>query len=222
VATVVAVVAGLAVAAVLCHLQLIHVRRVRRERHRLFADVQHVLDDPVVHRDGLGYPVVTGSYRGHPVRLQPVVDTLTLRKLPALWLLVTQARRLEVGAPIDVLLRPSGSEFFSPNAEFAHELQPPDWLPRPVRIASPGGTPARSTLDRLAPLLRDPRTKEVFVSAAGIRVARQLTEGAQGPYRSARRADFGSVRLVPEGLHRLLETITEVADVLTDGEVLSR
>jgi len=222
VSTVLVVLTGLAVAAVLGYIQLIHVRRVRRQRHQLVIDVQYVLDEAVVHRDGLGYPMITGTYRGHPVRLQPVVDTLTLRKLPSLWLLVTQQRRLDVEAPIDVMLRPSGAEFFSPNAGFGHELQPPDWLPRPVRIASPDRTPARSTLEHLAPLLRDPRTKEVLISAAGIRVVRQLAEGAQGPYRSTRRADFGSVRIVPEGLRHLLDAVTEVGDVLAAGEVRTR
>ncbi|WP_219417006.1 hypothetical protein [Pseudonocardia nigra] len=216
------VIAALAAVAALCHLQVSHLRRVRRERRALFADVQDVLDDAVVHQDGLGYPALSGTYRGHPVRLRVVVDTLTLRKLPALWLLITQVRRLDVEEPIDVLLRPSGAEFFSPNAEFAHELPPPDWLPRPARIASPRSTSALPAVEHLAPLLRDPRTKEVLVSGDGVRVVRQLAEGAQGPYRTARRPDFGPVRLLPDGLCHLLDTISDAGDVLAGGEVRSR
>jgi hypothetical protein len=220
-ATALVVIAALAAVAALFHLQRSHVRRVRRERRALFAEVQDVLDDAVVHQDGIGYPAVSGTYRGHPIRMQVVVDTLTLRKLPALWLLVTQVRRLDLEAPIDVLLRPSGAEFFSPNAEFAHELPPPDWLPRPARVASPRpSTPP--AVERLAPLLQDPRTKEVLLSGEGIRVVRQLAEGAQGPYRTTRRPDFGPIRLVPDGLRQLLDTISEAGDVLTDDEVHAR
>ncbi|WP_214366822.1 hypothetical protein [Pseudonocardia sp. H11422] len=218
--TLFAMFAGLAAAAALCCLQLVHVRRVRCERRQLFADVAHLLGDSQLHPDGLGYPVLTGTYRGHPVRLRPIVDTVTLRKLPSLWLLVTQQRRLDVGAPLDVLVRPSGWEFFSPNATFGHELEAPAGFPSHVRIASPAPTGAPApVLAQLGPLVRDPRTKEVLVGAGGVRVTRQLAEGAQSPYRSTRRADFGHVRIVPEDLRGLLDTMTGIGDALAGAGV---
>jgi hypothetical protein len=213
------VVAGLVAAAALWRIQLVHIRRVRRERQQLLDGVQHVLDGARVRRDGLGYPLLTGSYRGHPVRIELLVDTLALRKLPVLWLVVTQQRQLALGSPVDVLARPSGTEFFSPNAAFVHELAPPEGFPAHVRAASPGPDPAEATLERLAPLVCDERTKEVLATNAGVRVVRLLAEGAQGPYRSTRRADFGAVRIVPEGLCRLLDTVTDVGDALAGERV---
>ena len=207
-------------AATLWRIQLAHVRRLRHERRQLFDDVQDVLDDVHVHGDG-AYPALTGTYRGHPVRLEPVVDTLGLRKLPALWLVVTQQRRLGVDVPVDVLVRPSGTEYFSPNAGYAHELRPPDGFPAHVRVASPEPGVARGTIERLAPLVCDPRTKDVLVSANGVRVVRMLAEAAQGPYRTSRTAEFGVVRIAPDGLRRLLDVVTGVGDTLAGDPVVA-
>jgi hypothetical protein len=215
---------GLAVlvaAVALVRIQVLHARRVRRERGQLFDRVHDVIDDARIEHDGLGYPVLTGWYRGHRIRLKPVVDTLVLRKLPSLWLIVTEQRRLDVGAPLDVLARPTGAEFFSPNATFAHDLEPPLGFPGHVRIATPD--PARapsSVLREIGPLFDDPRTKEVLVTAWGVRLVHQLAEGAQAPYRSTRRADFGPVQIVPNGLRDLLHTVTAIGDALADGRVM--
>ncbi|MHA6794978.1 hypothetical protein ACVGVM_15915 [Pseudonocardia bannensis] len=219
--TTLVVLAALAAIGVLARLQLSHVRRERRERGSLFDDAGHLLDAARVHREGLGYPVLTGTYRGHPVRLEPVVEALALRKLPVLWLLVTQHRELDVGAPLDILTRPSGTEFFSPNAGFAHELERPAGFPSHVRIASPdpAAAPAPGALEFLAPLLHDPRTKDVLLTAGGVRVVRRLAEGAQGPYRTARRADFGPVQIRPDGLRELLDTVSGIGDLLAVGRV---
>jgi hypothetical protein len=212
--------AGLAAVAVLARLQLTHVRRERRERDRLFDDVVHLLDASRVHREGLAFPVLTGTYHSHPVTLEPVVDTLALRKLPALWLFVTQHRELDVGAPLDILTRPSGTEYFSPNAGFAHELAPPDGFPSHVRIASPDPVaPAPRALEHLGPLACAPRTKEILLTAGGVRVVRRLAEGAQAPYRTARNADFGPLRIRSDGMRELLDAVTEIGDLLAVGRV---
>jgi hypothetical protein len=215
--TLVLVVAALA-AATLWRIQLAHVRRLRHERRQLFAEVHGVLDEVRVHGDG-AYPTLIGTYRGYQVRLEPVVDTLGLRKLPSLWLVVTQQRRLDLDVPVDVLVRPSGTEYFSPNAGFAHELGPPDGFPAHVRVASPGPGPTAGSIECLAPLVCDPRTKDVLVSANGVRVVRMLAEAAQGPYRTARTAEFGVVRIAPDGLRRLLDVVTGVGDALAADPV---
>lgn len=211
--------AVLAAGAALFRIHLIHAQRVRRERGRLFDRVSDVVEDVQISHNGPGYPTLTGVYRGHPVRLEPVVDTLVLRKLPSLWLLVTLQRRLDVAAPLDILTRPSGAEFFSPNATFRHELKPPAGYLGHVRIATPdpAGAPS-SVLRDLSPVVNDPRTKEVLISAGGVRLVHRLAEAAQGPYRSTRRADFGSVQIVPDGLRDLLDYISEIGDGLArDG-----
>ncbi|WP_028920805.1 hypothetical protein [Pseudonocardia acaciae] len=184
-------------------------------RRRLFDDVLGVVEHARIEAGAGYYPVLTGWFRGYPVRLEAVVDTLALRRLPELWLLVTQGRRLDVGAPLDVLARPTGTEFFSPNGGYPHELPRPEAIRTHVRIATPDPSRAPvSVLDGLGPLLDDPRTKEVLVSAGGIRLVHRLAEGAQGPYRSLRRADFGDVRVGADRLRSLLDAVAGIGDTL--------
>lgn len=212
------VVAGIVVIGLLllCALQVRHVRRVREDRARLFDDVAGLLDDVRRHHDGLAYPVLTGSRHGRPVRLTPVADALTLRKLPVLWLVVEQRRELDVAAPLDILLRPTGTEFFSPNSEFAGECPRADWLPGEVRIASPrpDEAPPVSMFEPYRGFLSDHRAKELCVTERGVRLVWRIGEGAQAPYRSTRRADFGPVRVLASELETILVTLTGVGDAL--------
>ncbi len=215
--TVMLVVGVVLAAAVFGVVELRHVRSVRRGRRQLFDRVEHLFDEVRVDQDGLGFPVLTGSYRGHPVRLEPVVDALAFRKLPVLWLLLTHHRPLAVDAPLDMLLRPVGTEFFSPNAGFDHEQRPEPGFPSHVRIASPDlqHAPPLSVFEPYLPLLRDSRTKELYVTARGVRLVHQLAEGRQPHYRSTRRADFGPpVMVTPAQLRPVLETLTDIGDVL--------
>lgn len=196
--------------------QLRHIRRVRQERSRIFELVINVVDDAVVRPDGLGFPVLTGSWHGHPIRLEPIVDALTLRKLPVLWLVVEHRRKLNVAAPLDILLRPTGAEFFSPNGHYSGECQADEWMPAEARIASPSpeAAPPLPVLEPFRAFLADNRTKELCVTERGVRVVWRLSEGQQAHYRTVRRADFGSVRVRPEELHIVLCTVSEIGDVL--------
>ncbi|MGH3345267.1 MAG: hypothetical protein ACRDPK_20850 [Carbonactinosporaceae bacterium] len=200
---------------------LLHIRRVRRERGRLFDRVMHLLDDARLHPDGLGFPTLTGSFHGHPVRLAPLVDTLAMRKLPVLWLLVTMRRPLRVEAPLDVLLRPAGTEFFSPNSGWLHELSPPDGFPRDVRIATPDPvrTPPPAELRPYLGFLSDPSTKELYIARHGLRAVVALAEGSQAHYRVTRRADLGAVVIEPLRLIPALRTLAGLGDALAAGPV---
>jgi hypothetical protein len=214
--TVAALIAVLAAVAVLGRLQLRHARRIRRDRGMLFDPVRKLFDDVRTHRDGPDYPVLTGTYRGHRIRLEPALDTLTFRKLPVLWLLVTHQRPLDVHAPMSMLLRPSGTEFFSPNAGFRQELDATDF-PAHLRIASPEPerAPAPQKFLRCMSFLSDRRAKELYVTGHGVRLVWQLAEGSQTHYRTTRRPDFGSVRVDPAQLRFVLDTLTDIGDVLT-------
>lgn len=211
------VTAALAVAGVVAVLELRHVRRVRASRRRLFDEVEHLFGEVRVDQDGLGFPVLTGTHAGHPIRLQPVVDAVAFRKLPVLWLSLTHRRPLEVGAPLDVLLRPVGTEFFSPNADFDHELTPGHGYPSHVRIATPDPqqAPPLSTFEPHLQSLSDEQTKELYVTAGGVRLVHRLAEGGQAHYRTTRRADFGPVAITPAQLLPVLQALTGIGDALT-------
>jgi hypothetical protein len=211
-------------------LSVLHRRSQRAdaaERARLFERVAPLVRDARLTREGGGYPVLTGRLGDQPVTLRPIVDAVTLRKLPVLWVELVVHRALEVEGTVNVLLRPLGTEFFSPDAGFAHELAPPPGLPRPVRVAcaSADRAPSHEVLaGLLAPateLCGDPATKELGVGRGGLRVVLRVAEGDQASYRSARRAVFDHPRVDPDAVLRAVAVLDATGDRVSAGEVLS-
>ncbi len=207
----------------LAFLQARHVRRVKHERGGLFDGVEHLFSGVEVRQDGINYPTLKGGYRGYPIKLEPLVDSLTFRKLPVLWLISTHHRPLNVAAPLDILMRPAGPEFFSPNSDFPHDLSlDADW-PEHVRAASPDPAlaPPVSALKPFLPFLADPDTKDVLVTGRGVRLVSRLAESDQALYRVTRRADLGRVGLTEERLAPVLDALVGIGDVFAgsgDGE----
>jgi hypothetical protein len=171
-----------------------------------------VLTDVEVEQDGIGYPTIRGRYAGHDVKLELIVDTLTMRQLPRLWLAATVRCELPVVNPVDILLRPLSTDVVSPGPRFRHEHPRPAAWPEHMRIATPqpGPLPALEELAVLGDLLRDDRTKDVLVGSGGVRVVTELARGDVGRYRVVRRADFAVV-LEPSRLRRLLDDELELA-----------
>lgn len=188
-------------------------------RAHLFDRVVGLLDDARLTGDGVrGYPVLTGRFDGRPVTLRAIVDTLALRKLPVLWLEIVQERPLAVEGTLNVLLRPQGCEFFSPDAGLAHELAPPAGIPRPVRVACASPERAAPT-EVLAPaleLLADPTTKELGVGRRGLRVLLLVAESDQSTYRTTRRAVFDRPQVDPDAVIRALAVLAAVGDRVGD------
>src|SRR6185312_12025235 len=69
--------------------------RLKEQRTAFFARATAILRAPRLEETGtIGYPRLLGDYGGFPVQVLPVVDTLSTRRLPALWLLVTLQNKL--------------------------------------------------------------------------------------------------------------------------------
>lgn len=188
--------------------------REARQRLGLLDDVAPIFGDVRLTVDPSGLPALTGIHDGRPYAVRLVVDSLTLRKLPVLWLEVTTHRSLPLPGPLTALRRPQGTEFFSSDRAFAHELDlPPDW-PRPTRLsaADPVRTPDPAVLTPALPLLRDPPTKEVTIGPRGARVVRLAAECEQAQYRTARRAVFGAVRVPHHEVLAVVAVLVELAD----------
>lgn len=202
--------------AVLGRLHVAGRRALARERAGLFDDVWDLFEQPRLHQDGIGYPTLTGRLDGYRTTIRPVIDSLTLRKLPVLWLEFTQHRRLPVQSSLSVLLRPQGTEFFSPNGGFAREVAAPEPFPRPVRVASPDPdrAPPPALLVPIVDYLNEPATKEVGLGARGTRAVRLLAEGDQGSYRTTRRAAFDRLRVSRAEVVRTVTVLGDVGDLV--------
>jgi hypothetical protein len=200
----------------LAYTQLEHLRKVKSQRGALFDQVQHLLDDVSLAQDSINYPTLRGSYLGYPIKLEPIVDTTVFRKLPVLWLLVTYYRPLPIASPVDILLRPTGSEFFSPNATYVHSMAPGSEWPEHIRVSSPAPAkaPPLSVFRPFVPFISDPLTKEVLVTSKGIRVVHQIAEGDQTHYRVTRGVELDTTAFTAARLRSLLLTLREISDAL--------
>lgn len=171
-------------------------QRVRRQRAEFFADCLNVLESSKLGIDAFGYPILTGRFEGVPIRADVVVDGMALRKLPSLWLRVTLEAPTTAEAVVDVMMRPSGAEFFSPFTNLPERLEtPPDWPERAVvRTDDPSRVPAADSIASHVAILAEPKGKELLVTPKGVRLVWQADEAQRGDYLLLRQARFDVVR----------------------------
>ena len=92
------------------------VARAKRQAAPLefFGGATGLLADAHIEADlTAGSHLLTGRYQGLPVQVQTVTDTLAVRKLPSLWLMVTIPEPLPLKATFDLMMRPTGPTTFS-------------------------------------------------------------------------------------------------------------
>jgi hypothetical protein len=209
------VVVGIAVI-VLAAIQTRHRRTVGRERRAVLALVEGLFSEVTVTQDGIGYPSLRGRWNGHWVKLDLVVDTLAMRQLPTLWMLVSVLRPLPVRTPIDITLRPRSSDIVSAGTAFAYEHAPPPGWPEDVRVTTPEpALPPLEVLDESVELLEQPTTKGLLIAPGGVRIVHELARGAIGQYRVVRRPKF-AFAVEPERVTALLRAADAVADRVDD------
>jgi len=158
---------------------------------------------------GGGYPCLTGYYAGVPVQVLPVVDTLAVRRLPAMWLLVTVQAPLKVGAKLDLMMRPAGPTTFS-NFDFLPcTLECPAGFPEHavLRTDDFARAPPVSWLEGHLEVFENVRAKELLVTAQGLRLVWLLAEAERARYGVFRQAEFGAVDIAPALLRELLDRL---------------
>jgi hypothetical protein len=192
-------------------------RAIRKSRGSTFDQVTPLFDKASLSCSGDGFPTLTGIIAGHCLRLELIPDTLTLRRLPQLWLSLTIFEPLPLQAGFGVLARACGAEDYALTPRFQHRLALPRELP--VEIVARGGSAgAGMALHAAAPavavLLEDPRVKEVAATPKGLRVVFQLAEGRRGPHLLLRQCDFAGAGLAPADLLRLHDGLLRLAEAL--------
>ena len=162
---------------------------------------------------------MAGTVGGARVDLRVVPDTLTTRKLPALWLLVTLTEPIPIGATWHLMLRPRGTETFSAFDRLPHALAPPPGLPADcaVRTDALQGAPPNLLVPILERLGAD-RLKEVVLSPKGLRITWLVEEAHRGRYLIFRDAEMGADPLPPETLAPILAALLDLRAVLDPPE----
>lgn len=187
-----------------------------RQRRAMLADCQPLFERSEQTDGVAGFPRLAGEVAGRPVVVELLPDTMTLRRLPQLWLSLTVMTQLPDGAAFGVLARPNGSEFYARTPDLPVRLEPPAGLPEDVSVR--GRRRGAAFLARagqaVAGLMADARVKEVLVTPAGLRVIFQAAEGQRGPHLLLRQCDFGEGRVDPALFMHLYDELEEIARAL--------
>ena len=199
-------------------LRLIGETRTRaRARAGYFSAVKPLFDGGETRLQPTGFPRMTGRRAGMAFDLQAIPDTLTFRKLPALWVLVTLPEALPLDATLDLMARPSGNEPFTRFAALPQSLPTPPDLPKEIAIRSDDATRILppDLIARHADLFQDPRVKELVLSPKGLRIVILAEEADRGRFLIFREAEMGRTPLSPIRLEPLLDRLAAIRkDVL--------
>ncbi|HVJ40306.1 MAG TPA: hypothetical protein VM639_02365 [Dongiaceae bacterium] len=184
-------------------------RRLRARRSQLFKACRDLFEDVAERQDGLGYPILTGRYRGQRFHIDVVIDHIAVRKVPSLWLRVSLLAERPHLATLDILMRAQNVEFYSPANDLPH------------RIAVPEGWPAEAALhtddpDHVLPtqvitphldFFRQPQAKEMLITPKGLRLVYQASQADKLHYQVLRQANFDLPVLAPDLLRDLLDRL---------------
>lgn len=209
-------VAFAAVAAVLWVGQREH-RALQRSRQCLFDGCEGILAQEQLTFGADNFPRLDGKCDGRPVRAELIPDTMTIRRLPQLWLSASLLER-NAGTPgLDILVRPTGNEFYALSDRFPCRFETPADFPAEALIRGDHG--AGPLLDKLQPtlaaILADARVKEIAVTNRGVRIVRQVGEGKRGEHLLLRQAHFEDAMVRRSAFHAVLTQLQSLGAIVS-------
>lgn len=183
-----------------------------RTRSGYLSRCRALFRDPRERRADTGFPRLAGQYGSHAYDIQVVPDTLTFRKLPALWVLVTLTEPVPVQATLDLVIRPTGFEPFTRFHRLSEQVRPPLGFPHDcaIRTDDPAGLPPEEILRGYMHLFDDPRIKELVISPKGLRLVFLAEEAERGRYLIYRDAEMGQSPLCESRVAPLLEVLAKL------------
>lgn len=199
--------------------RLVRESRLRTQSRAAYFDrVKPLFDGGETRLEPTGFPRMTGRRAGLAFDLQAIPDTLTFRKLPALWVLVTLPEPLPLEATIDLMARPSGNEPFTRFTTLPQSLPTPPGLPQEIAVRTDDAArvPPADLIARHADLFTDPRVKELVLSPKGLRIVLLAEEADRGRFLIFREAEMGRMPLSPERLKPLLDRLSGIRQDLFD------
>ena len=198
-----------------------HRQELKLERSELLQDCLPLFKDVQQKQEGVHYPRVQANVTlaGHQrqIDLWAMADTLQTRRLPPLWLVVDIRCVLAINGVMDVLVRPTGVEVFSPSRDLAyrHELLG-HWPQASILKSSfPEIEKLLQQLDLpLNELLADPYTKCLTLRPDGMRYVVQIAQASQAHYMVLRNSHFGPLQVPAEFLEAKLNTLGQIIKIL--------
>lgn len=187
--------------------------RTREARGRAARRAAYLDDVQTLFSGGLkatnpdGFPRISGTYQGLTFDVQAVPDTLNMRKLPTLWLLVSLPEPMPVRATFDLMMRPRGVELFSNHASLPVQIEADRGFPHDcaIRTDAPLALPPRDLLLRHTGILQNGKAKELVISPKGLRIVWLAEEADRGRYLIFRDSEMGLTPFPAAELRPLLD-----------------
>ena len=205
--------AGLGVAAVGLWRRLIAAGSARKMARAGYLDLcQPLFTGSFTKVAETGFPRLSGQYRGQKFDIQVVPDTLSYRKLPTLWLLVSLPAALPLTATFDLMLRPTGLESFSNFARLPRQIALPAGFPDSgaIRSDNPAAMADEAILRRHLAAFAGEGLKELLVAPSGVRVVWLVEEADRGRYLLFRDGEMGRYPLAARVLQPLLAGVQDL------------
>lgn len=178
-----------------------------------------LFSDRLVKLSPLGYPRMAGTAGGLRFDVQLVPDALGVRKLPALWLMVSLPEPMPLAATLHLMLRPTGGEGFSRFRDLSDQVALPAGFPQDaaLRTDDAGLMPDPALLVPALGLGLN-RLKEVIVSPKGLRVTLLLEEADRKNYLILRQTDLGQRPVDAAMMRDAIETVQALRDAVLRPE----
>lgn len=190
-------------------------KRITDQAVALFANVEALLENPE-RKPGTstGSWTLTGRWSGTFFQFTTIVDTLAVRKLPVLWLMVTLPKPQNIEATIDLVMRPAGPTTFSKFDFLPHSLPLPAAYPVEAVIRSDlESITVPTVMAQALPIFERWRGKEFLLSPKGLRMVFRLAEADRARYGVLREARFDDARI---GTELARETMTALLQLDKD------
>ncbi len=181
-----------------------------------FRAVEPLFDSITSRIQPNGFARMTAQTDGNAFDLQAIPDSLTFRKLPALWVMLTLPAPMPVKATLDIMARPAGNEPFSHFANLPQSLPCPPSLPDGTALRSDDATGV-PPLELIAPHLAvfaDPKVKELVISPKGLRLVILADEAERGRFLIFRDAEVGASPLPAARMTPLISALIALRDTL--------
>jgi len=189
-------------------------------RSHLFDECILLLQEPQQSLDRANLPLLQGRYAGYKLSLSVVEDTLGWRKVPPLWLLIKVEANKPSNGTLDLIVRPSNNEFYSPSWQWDGNLAIPINWPQHAIIKYQNQAVDIALLEPYIPrLFLDPKMKELLVTPTMIRLTYMIKQAERGEYLIMRNAVYESTPISQDEVETLLVQAVAIRKSIEDSEI---
>jgi hypothetical protein len=181
-----------------------------------FGAVAEMFEGVASRAEPSGFARMAGTWGGRRFDLQAVPDTLTYRKLPTLWVMLTLTEAQPARGEMHIMARPGQNDTFSRFGQMPVSVALPPGFPEYCALHCDDAAclPPQEFVAAQAALFANPVVKELVISPKGLRLVLLADEAERGRYLLFRDAEMGRVPLDPDGLVPHLTALCRLHDDL--------